>query len=286
MFFVFDIGGTNMRLAVSRDGVTLGEPTVVPTPQHFDEAMRTLGGLAEKMREGVAITAAAGGIAGPLNRERTHLVASPNLPEWVGRALQEELSETLGVPVSLENDSTLSALGEAREGAGRGFPIVAYVTVGTGVGGARIVEGKIDKNSHGFEPGHQIIDLGGAACPTCNALGKAMGGKGHLEGYVSGASLTLRTGKEPREIIDLAVWEELASFLAVGVANTIVHWSPDVVVLGGSMIIKKPGIQVETVEKHLKKVLTIFPTPVPLKQATLGDFGGLHGALALCGNKK
>lgn len=282
MYILFDIGGTKMRIASSRDCKTfLEEPRVVRTPEDFDEAMALFKETAAELCSGEAIRFGAGGIAGALDTGRSVLLRSPNKPAWIGKPLREKLSEALGAPVVLDNDSAVVALGEAHFGAGRGADIMVYITVSTGVGGARIVRGRIDANRFGFEPGHQIIDMGGAACPTCNADGVHGDGPGHLEGYVSGTALSRRMNKKPYEITEKAVWEELAGWLAVGLTNTIVHWSPDVVVLGGSMIVGEPSIGIGDVRRALDGTLDIFQQKPELKKAELQDFGGLYGAMAL-----
>lgn len=267
-----------MRLAVSPDGKRFDEPKIVSTPKDFDEGVSLFAKLAQELSGGSKINAVAGGIAGPLDKERTMLVNSPNISGWVKKPLRKELAKVINAPVYLENDAALVGLGEAVTGAGKGYGIVAYITVSTGVGGARIVEGNIDKNSMGFEPGHQIIDVTGSLCPSCRI-------PGHLEGSISGRALEERYNKKPFEITDSQIWEEEARILAHGLNNTIVHWSPDIVVLGGSMMVKEPGISIGRVRFHLKEILKIFPAPPRVEKAVLGDTGGLHGALALIRQK-
>ena len=87
------------------------------------------------------------------------LVNAPHLPGWIRKPFSERLKAELACPVFLENDSAIVALGEAHHGAGKGDDIMAYLTVSTGMGGARIVHGAIDVNVFGFEPGHQYIDF-------------------------------------------------------------------------------------------------------------------------------
>lgn len=273
MYLIFDIGGTNMRLAVSRDGESFGETKVLETPQDFSEGMLLFERAALNLAGGKKLKAAAGGIAGPLDRNKEKLVNSPNISGWIGKPLKESIQKAIGAPLYLENDTAIVGLGEAIVGAGKGEAIVAYITVSTGVGGARIVDGKIDRNVYGFEPGHQIIDPAGCLCPIC-------GTSGHLEGHVSGTALEGHYHKKPYEISDPKIWEEEAKWLAYGLNNTIVHWSPHIAVLGGSMITKEPGISIERVRHHLKNILLIFPEIPRLVKAELGDTGGLHGALA------
>ena len=276
MFILFDIGGTKMRVVAADYEKLLGEPVVVSTPKDFNEGIDTLKRIIDNISnelttQGRSVTAIVGGIAGPLDNGKTMLVRSPNLGGWVGQDIKNALRFAYKVPVVLENDAALVGLGETHFGAGKGRNIVVYLTISTGVGGVRIVNGKIDEASLGFEPGHQIIDPDNSLCPTCDG--------NDLEAYVSGTAIEKRFGMKPHEIHDDKVWDELAKFLAYGLNNTIVHWSPDIVVLGGSMM-KEIGISVPAVRRYLAEILKIFPQAPIIEKAELGDFGGLYGSLA------
>ncbi len=270
MYLLFDIGGTKTRIAFSGDGDAFGEPKVVATPEEFEKGIEQFKKAALELSGGKRIEAAAGGIAGPLDREKTKLVKSPHVSGWVGKPLKEQLQRILNSPVYIENDAAMAGLGEASYGKGRGRDIVVYITVSTGVGGARIVNGEIDRSAMGFEPGHQIIDADGTICPECGSV------PGYFEKCASGSAIERRYGKKAYEIDDPAVWEEEARLLAYGLNNTIVHWSPDIVILGGSVMRSVP---LDRVRFHLRTVLKIFPEPPLLEEAVLGDFGGLYGAL-------
>lgn len=273
MYILFDIGGTNMRIAASRDGKTFGEPKIIATPRDFDAGMCTLRELAQELSGREKITAVGGGIAGALSRDRTIFLNGPHLGGWNGKPIKKALEDMLGAPAFVENDTAIVGLGEAVAGAGKGHEIVVYMTVSTGVGGARIVNERIDVSAMGFEPGHQIFDAGGALHET------SVGGRGiDLEGYISGTAVTERYGKKPKEIIDSVFWDEMARLLAYGLNNTIVHWSPDIVVIGGSMM-NKIGIPIDRVRAHLKGILHIYPELPIIEHSALGEVGGLHGAL-------
>lgn len=266
-----------MRVVAADHEKFLADPVIVSTPKDFNEGMDTLKRIIDNLEQGLSsqnrsVTAIIGGIAGPIDEDKTMLANSPNLSGWIGHDIKKTLHEAYHVPVELENDAALVGLGEAHFGAGRGKSIVAYLTISTGVGGVRIVDGKIDRASLGFEPGHQIIDPDNSLCPTCEG--------NDLEAYVSGTSIEKRFGVKPYEIHDDTVWDEIAKFLAYGINNTVVYWSPDIVVLGGSMM-KEVGIPVPAVRKHLAEILKIFPNIPLIEKATLGDFGGLYGSLAL-----
>ena len=272
MYLLFDIGGTKMRLAISKDGETFGEPKVVPTPQNFEEAIKTFKKLADELSGDEKIKVAGGGMKGPFNKEKTMVVNSPSLPDWDNKPLKEELGKAIGVPVFIENDTAVVGLGEMHSGAGRGAEIGVYITISTGVGGARFINGQIDKNKFGFEPGHQIINIEEDS-PIV------------LEDYISGMALEKRTGKKAYEVTDPKIWDELARWLAYGLYNTILHWSPDVVVLGGPMIVGEPSIDIEAVKNHLDDITSVFSEWPEIVEAELKDFGGLHGALAFLKQK-
>ena len=262
-----------MRIAVSRDCKTLfGEPRIVNTPKGFDEGMAVFSELAKELCGGEKIKMAGGGIAGPLDKDRTKLLNSPHIPGWIGKPLKKKLSNILGAPVYIANDTAMVGLGETHFGAGKGYNIVVYITVSTGVGGVRIVDGLIDKRAFGFEPGHQVIDIDNTVCPKCLS--------GQLEDLISGTAVERRYHKKPYEVQDETLWnEELPKWLAYGLANTIMHWSPEVVVLGGSMVVGDPAISVSQTKKYLQDILKIFTKSPDIKKAECGDSGGLYGAL-------
>lgn len=270
MYLVFDIGGTNFRVAVSNDGKTILQSKIVPTPQDFQTGIQVLKQAADELSLDSKIEKIAGGIAGPLDKQKSMLVSSPHIPGWVKKPLKDELEKVFDYPVTLENDADLGGLGEAVYGAGKGKSIVAFITVGTGAGGVRIVEGRVDKNTSGFEPGHQIIFPGGKPC-NC-------GGKGHLEAYIAGSYLGEAYQKEASGIKDDNIWEKVAKILSIGINNTIVYWSPDIVVLGGSVV---KSLSLDKIKTYLKEELKIFPVMPEIALAALGDDAGLYGALEL-----
>jgi len=281
MYIVFDIGGTQMRLAGSEDGETLMESVSIATPPDPADAIEQFAELAADVAGGNTLAAVAGGVAGPLNKDRSRLIQSPHLSDWVGFPLKETLRKQCGIKdVYLENDTALVGLGESVVGGGEGFEIVAYITVSTGVGGVRVVNDAIDATSIGFEPGHQIINIHDFNDIDDIKEFKEGNIPGHLEYYVSGTSMERRYDTHPKNIEDPEKWRALEHQLVVGLNNIAVMWSPDAIVLGGSMIVKKTGIDLNRVREQLDDMLSIFPKSPGIKKAELGDTGGLHGALA------
>jgi len=103
-----------------------------------------------------------------------------------------------------------------------------------------------------------------------------------LENLVSGTALEKRRGVKPYEISqDDGVWDELAGYLAHGIKNTIMYWSPDIIVLGGSMVVGDPRIFLKDIVRHTEDLLgNLVPCP-PIVDAALRDEGGLYGAMVL-----
>lgn len=282
MYIFSDIGGTKTRIAASKDLQNFTtDPIVFDSHDAFESQVQEIAAHAKQLAGDESIKGMVMACKGSIDFSEGRLLRVPGKDNWHDQPLAQRLEELCGVRPAILNDMDAVGLGEAHYGAGKGSKIFVYVTVSTGVGGARLVDGKLDVAHAGSEPGHQIIDMSGAECPRCNEVSKI--GKGRLEQYIGGAAFEQRTGKKPYEVTDPQVWDEMAQRLAVGVHNMVVIWSPDTIVLGGAMIegIKGPtGISVEATEKYLKELLWIFPTAPIIKKAALDDFGGLYGAMA------
>ncbi len=269
MYILFDLGGSKIRVASTANGKKFSEPQIAKTPKNFKEGIKVFKSLIQVVSQGKKIQAVAGGTPGYFDEKRTKIMGcAPNISGWIKKPLASEIQKITKSPVYLENDSALVGLGEAVYGAGRGYPIVAYLTVSTGVGGSRIVDGRVDRGAQSFEPGNQFIDFKNRKT---------------LEDFVGGRSVTKKYHKKPYEILDKKFWDRMAEILSFGINNTIAHWSPDVVVIGGSMM-KKIGIKIPKTKYYLSKILKAAPLP-PIKKAALGDFGGLYGGLALIKQK-
>jgi len=270
MYLVFEIGGSNMRIGFSKDGKSLSGSKIVVAPQNFEEGIVLIQKIAREFSGREKIIGVAGGVAGPLNRDKSQLSNSTHLPQWTGKPFKQRLEDAFGAQVILDNDCVMATLGEYSFGAGRGQKIMAYIAVGTGVGGARIVDGKLDNNYLGFEPGHQIIVPNGNLCKC--------GGKGHLEAYIGGSYFEKLYGQKGENITDEKIWDEVAFHFAVGIYNTIVHWSPEIVILGGSVM---KSIPLERIRLHLGELMYVYKEVPKIEKAILGDDAGLLGDLSL-----
>lgn len=267
MDLLFDIGGTKTRCALAREHI---EPIHIDTPQEYTEGITRLVQVALQVAGTETIDRVIAGVPGGLSPEKDRIAHAPHLAGWDGHALAHDLAHQLQAQsVLLENDTALVGLGEAHYGAGKGSSIMVYITISTGVNGVRIVDGMIDRSSEGFEIGGQYLTHG------------EEGSLETFESLVSGTAIQRRFGVAPRELgHDHPVWEELAWVTAIGIHNVILEWSPDTVVLGGSMF-NTIGISVPRVRAHLAEILHKFPKVPHIFHSELGDDGGLYGGLVL-----
>jgi glucokinase len=263
MYAIFDVGGTTTRVACSKTGKTFEEVKKLPTNSTAGGFENFIAQLKQELH-GRGIKAVAGGLPGHANHS-DGLRYTHNMPGWSGVAVKDRLEAALGVPVYLDNDTAVVGLGEAVHGAGRGYSQMVYMTVSTGINGARIVNGAIDVSVTGWELGSMLLP---------NEAGQLV----QLESLTGGSALARRYGQPPRELRDPAIWHQEARHLARALHNTILHWSPQVVVYGGSMM---RDIPLESIRRELAELPRVFEHQPELKLAELGDEGGLHGALAL-----
>lgn len=247
---VFDIGGTNTRVAAVHDG-DLGSVTKFPTPADPEEGISAVATHVHSLLGGGTLGRVCGGVAGSI--VEGVVVGANNLLLWNGAFIVDDLSHELGVPVFVLNDAELAGIGESHYGAGKGFRRFLYVTVSTGVGKARIVDGAVVQEDDPLKVSQELIDLL------------------DLEHSVSGTAVKNRYNVDPRHLTDHHVLDSLADTLAQGLTKVVEEWKPDLIVLGGSMILGTNAIPLARVQQHIS---------VPIKKAALGDHSGLYGAMA------
>jgi glucokinase len=178
-----DIGGTKIAGAlVSADGVIVRESRV-PTPATEPDAIAdAVVGLIQNLSEGVEVTAAGVAAAGFVDAARANIVYAPNL-SWRNEPFKAKLEAKLDIPVFIDNDANAAGWAEYRFGAGRGYRHMVMLTIGTGVGGAIIADGKLLRGGFGVaaELGHIRHIPNGRLC--------GCGRHGCIEQYGSGTAL-------------------------------------------------------------------------------------------------
>ncbi len=274
MFIAVDVGGTSTRVAFSKDLKRILKTKKFPTSKNFEKGVSE---IIETIEEtiGKSPKAIALGLPGITDQEKGVLLKAFNLQGWKNKPIKKRFFRKFNCPVLIHNDSDLGGLGEAVFGAGKNNRIIAYLSIGTGIGGARIVDKKIDFSSRGFEPGHQILEINGKYWPPC-------GQKGCLESFASSKAFVKRYKEKPENCHNLKVWNEWSKKLSQGIINIIVLWSPDIVIIGGGFAKNKHFLK--PLKKFVSENLVIFKSP-PIVKSRLGDKSGLYGGLDFIKNK-
>jgi glucokinase len=253
MYLSIDIGGTHIRFATSSDGKKITQKEKFHTPTKYDDGMDLIEETVERITEEDIPSHITVGAASPIDYVKGIIMKPPSLPNWAGHSIRKELELRLHTKITLENDACLAALAEANQFSTKKYPIVAYVTLSTGVGGARVVHGRIDYHSTPFEPGHMILDPSGRFWPGC-------GQKGCFESLASGRAFEITYGVKPELCEDFKIWEEHAQVVSQGLVNVITMWAPDVLVIGGSLV--KAGKKfIDPLMHFTINNLQIFPAP-------------------------
>ncbi|MFC2036877.1 ROK family protein [Chloroflexota bacterium] len=187
-----DLGGTKIELGLVDPQDRIIDRRRMPTDQHegaeavVERIAQSVGDLQRSSSEARRIAALGICSPGPLDHRTGMLMDPPNLPGLHNTALREMLAERLDLPVRLEHDAKAAALGEFHYGAGRGESNMVYIVVGTGVGAAIIIDGKLYRGERNFagEVGHITLDRTGEVCHC--------GTRGCAETYMSGPRLARR----------------------------------------------------------------------------------------------
>ena len=297
MIGAVDVGGTKIAVGmVDDDGKVLSK---LESPTHADRGYAYgLGEIARMLREttrtaqvelsGIGIGST--GLVYPFTGEFGDV---DFLPTWKGCNPVKDLAREFNVRVALENDGDAAALGEAAWGAGRGKSRLIYVTVGTGIGGGIILDGRLYRGVDKSHPevGHHVLDASGPDC-SCGfrgcwevlATGPAMAAWFRSKAPVdrrfereSGAKEIFQLAKEGDALACEAVARE-AYYLGLGLANLINLFVPEMIVLGGS-VMKSAPLFLDDVRKVIAQGCRFVPfEKTELSLASLGEDANLIGA--------
>jgi glucokinase len=297
MIAAVDIGGTKVAVgAVDRDGKVLSfQESPTGSDCEYAHGLDIIVNMLKDVGQNVGLPLSGVGIGstGPVDPFTGDFGELDFLPKWRGKSLVKDLERIFEVTVALENDGDAGALGEAGWGAGKNKSRLIYVTVGTGIGGGIILDGKLYRGVDGAHPeiGHQVLDPSGPLC-SCGfrgcwealAAGPAM--VTWLEStapshYPQRAGLTAklicRLAVEGDELARCAVSRE-ARYLGLGLANLINLFTPDAIVLSGS-IMKSAELLLPGIRDTIRQGCRFVPfEKTELLLASLGDNANLIGA--------
>lgn len=290
-----DLGGTNIRAAkVDEDGNILQILKDSSEPEKgVEHVMDKMINLIESIDDYEQCAGIGLGIPGPIDTINGKIIVSTNLPKLVGYPIAEHISKHFNKPVFMDNDVKVAALGEAVLGGGKGYPIVYYVTISIGIGGALVIDKNVisGQNGHAGEVGNISIDRNRKKYNVLNV--------GAVENEASGTAIT-RIGKETfgehienaGDVFALAkegnekameIVENMSYDLAM-MFSTIAHIvDPHVFVVGGG-VMKAKDVFFDKMEKYYRDMIHVGMQPVVFKEAQL-DEPGIVGAAMLAMEK-
>jgi glucokinase len=304
-----DIGGTKIAAAVIGEGgaILARKEMLTSAPENpgaamtFDTAMDRVSSMLEQVRStaGVELSGIGIGCTGPVDPMTGEVGEVEFLPGWEGCNPVARLAERFQSGVAMENDADAAALGEAQWGAGRGKKNLICVTVGTGIGGGILLNGELYRGVGGAHPeiGHHVIDASGPVC-FCGSTGcweALAAGPAIVRRFLLDAprdsdsplddaardSLTAKAICERARSGDAAALravEQEGRYLALGIANLISLFVPELIVLSGS-VLDSADLFLPEIRKHIGRNCGLVPaSKVELTLASLGRDAPLIGA--------
>lgn len=267
MYLLGDIGGTKTRLIFCQSIKDLEKRNlkIFATPQNYKEFLNLLTNFTKEHSQFLKKTRKVVlGFAGMFDNKKEKLIYAPNLKDFENRNLKKDLEKILNAEVILENDAVLAGIGEAKFGAGKSFDVFGYITLSTGVGGAKIVGSQqfvTNINTFGFEPGHSFLLINDFLFEVEELLG--------------GENIKKVFGQRPEEIKSKKFWDQYQKILAIFLINVSIFWSVDKIILGGSLVKK---LSLKMIKLYIDKFQP-FPLKIQLRKSFLGDLAGIYGSL-------
>lgn len=282
-----DLGGTSIKIGrFALDGKCIKHfsiPTPLPsTPEAVLDAM--VKGISQIVSDFSKLQGIGVGTPGPVDGAGRVARLAINLDGWQDIPIAGWLQSKTGLPTILGNDANCAGVGEAWLGAGRNHQNLILLTLGTGVGGAIMINGQLFTGSQGAAGELGLITLNPSG-PVCKS-----GNSGSLEQYISAQAIRRNTGIEPREWGQRAAagdpeaiefWQKYGRYLGVGLTSLIYVLTPELIILGGGISASSkyflPAAQQEIDERVL------FPSRQGIKIVTaeLGNQAGMLGAAKL-----
>jgi glucokinase len=292
-----DFGGTSIKSAVVRSGAVVqrGTPIDPQAAPGSDALMNSLVELIAKLRADHPDIAGVGvGLPGFVDSVEGIVHHLTNVEGWNDVPLRQILHERTGLPVTIENDANAMAYGEFKHGAASGGRHVICVTLGTGVGGALILDGHLYRGAQlgAGEIGHMSIDLHGRPGPY--------GNNGGLEEYVGNVQIAQRAveryraaGQEKSEAdcspanlaasaeqgdpVAAELWNDLGIELGAALASVVWLINPDTIVIGGG-VAKAGDLIFEPIRREIRlRTLALFHEKLRVVPAALGNDAGIIG---------
>ena len=272
-----DIGGTKLTMAVfDGDRIIRRESRATDRDGGRDWMLAQIEHLALLWQTELTYTSCGIGFGGPVLFDRQRIALSTHVGGWSDFPLPAHLSQLLGVPVVMDNDANMGALGEVRHGAGIGADPLFYMTLSTGIGGGIISGGNVYRgaDSYAGEIGHLTVDPQGPEC-LCGA-------NGCYERMCGGLWLERDHGRPAKELmLDPGFVEQYVIPLARGLKAGIMLLNPARIVIGGGIAKAADALFVPLRAELSRQITAWSRARVDVRAAALGDDSVLYGALEL-----
>ena len=280
------LGGTAITLGqFLSDGTCINSLTVAtPQPATPEAVVKSMVEAIAQLTPTGNCLALGVGTPGPADKSGRIAKVAINLSGWQDVPLADWLEAQTGLPTTVANDANCAGLGEAWLGAGKDYQNLIMLTLGTGVGGAIILNGHLFTGHLGAAAELGLITLNFDG-PVCNS-----GNNGSLEQYGSIQAIRRMTGKEPAELGELAergdkptleFWESYGCLLGAGLASLIYVLTPEAIVIGGGISGSTKFFFPATLEEIERRVLLSSRENLQLLTAKLGNQAGMVGAAKL-----
>jgi glucokinase len=296
-----DFGGTTIKSGLVCEGRILEHGPIIDT-QHFGSADAIIDGLVELIENfrktepgvvGVGI-----GLPGLIDSENGIVHQLTNVAGWKDVALRTVLRDRIGLPVTIENDANAMAYGEFKYGAAKGARHVVCITLGTGVGGALILDGRLYRGAQmgAGEIGHMSVDYKGRPGPYGNFggleeyVGNQQIAERAAERYQAAGQMKLAGQCTPLDLDHAAqagdpiakqMWEDLGDEIGAALANVVWALNPDVIVIGGG-VGKAGDVLFDPIRRSVKsRTAKVFHEFLRIVPATLSNDAGIIGNAAL-----
>ncbi|AFY39275.1 Glucokinase [[Leptolyngbya] sp. PCC 7376] len=281
-----DLGGTGIKAGrFHMDGSCIEERQVAtPQPSTPRAVAEAIAEIANELNADKQCRAMGIGIPGPVDGTARIARVAINLSGWHDVPLADWIEEKTNLSVTLNNDANCAGLGEAWLGAGRNHQNLILITLGTGVGGAIIINGKLFTGHYGAAGELGLITLNPDG-PPCNS-----GNNGSFEQYCSINGVKRLSGHDPAELGRLAAkgdqeaiahWEQYGALLGAGLTSLIYIFTPEMVILGGGISASSDFFLPATRAEIKKRVLASSRVDLQLVKAELGNRAGMVGAAKL-----
>ena len=295
-----DLGGTNVALGIVNENgeIILKKSIETRVQDGFESVVKRISKASLELINSTGGVDRIGiGSPGSIEHSKGVVRFSPNFPGWIEVPLGEEIEKRVGVKISLENDANAFVMGEKWFGKGKGYTDIIGITLGTGVGGGVISNGRLLRGSTGIgaELGHIVVEPNGYLCGCGNhgcletvasATGISRLAKEWKERYPQNSlkdfsAKSVMDAARNQDPLGLKVLERVSTALGITIGNLIHIFNPQIIVIGGG-VSRAGDVLLSAVKKRTREnVMRSFWGTYEIVLSDLVDDAGIYGAASM-----